>query len=119
MYQPGDDQVIWNIKCNVKTFRDEEVEQAIADGWFASPEDFEKDEDEVRLSVFPPAVKDVAETMQEQLNEALRRAEEAEAALAQGDLGAMIRAACERQGIDKVGTMSVDTLIEKLKGASE
>lgn len=42
LYHPEGHLSVWGIKCKFKQFREEEVEQAIKDGWFKSPVDFEE-----------------------------------------------------------------------------
>ncbi len=37
LYKPGTMQVIWGVPCDYKDFPDDEVDQALAEGWETDP----------------------------------------------------------------------------------
>lgn len=41
LYHPDGNKSVWGVKCKFKSFDADQVDQALSDGWFMSPLDFE------------------------------------------------------------------------------
>lgn len=46
LYHPDGFSKVWGITCKFKSFYSDEVEQALKDGWFMSPIDFESSDND-------------------------------------------------------------------------
>lgn len=46
LYHPDGNHFVWGIKCKFRSFDFDEIEDALKDGWFMSPMDFESSDND-------------------------------------------------------------------------